>query len=239
MKFIKLDEIDSTNNYLKENIEKFSMYDIVSAKTQTTGRGRRGNTWISSKGMGLFSFLLKPEKELSIEEYIKLPLIAGISVLSALKKIKENDYKFKWTNDIFLENKKLCGILVEKVEKNFIVGIGININNEITEELKEIAISLKTNKSINNFKIDEIILKIVQEFSVYYSRFIQGEWLEILTEINQHNFLLNKNIKVTIGNEIYNGIAGNIIKDGWLEVNINGEPRLFNAGEIKIEKGFV
>ena len=88
MKFLKFDEIDSTNNYMKENISSFENYDIVSAKTQTSGRGRRGNVWLSSEGMALFSFLLKPEKELSIVEATKLPLLAGISTLSALKKIK-------------------------------------------------------------------------------------------------------------------------------------------------------
>ena len=49
MKFLKFDEIDSTNNYMKENISSFKNYDIVSAKTQTSGRGRRGNVWLSSE----------------------------------------------------------------------------------------------------------------------------------------------------------------------------------------------
>ena len=47
MKFLKFDEIDSTNNYMKKNISSFENYDIVSAKVQTSGRGRRGNTWLS------------------------------------------------------------------------------------------------------------------------------------------------------------------------------------------------
>ena len=105
MKFLKFDEIDSTNNYMKENISSFENYDIVSAKTQTSGRGRRGNVWLSSEGMALFSFLLKPEKELSIVEATKLPLLAGISTLSALKKIKDGAYSFKWTNDVFFYDK--------------------------------------------------------------------------------------------------------------------------------------
>ena len=88
MKFLKFNEIDSTNNYMKENISSFENYDIVAAKVQTSGRGRRGNVWLSPEGMALFSFLLKPEKTLSIIEATKLPLLAGISTLSALKKIK-------------------------------------------------------------------------------------------------------------------------------------------------------
>lgn len=234
MKFLKLGEIDSTNNYMKKNIDKFSSYDIVSAKNQTSGRGRRGNTWVSSKGMALFSFLLKTNGKLSMKDYIKLPLIAGISTLAALKKVEDNEYNFKWTNDIYLENKKLSGILVEKIEDDFIIGIGININNKIPKEIEEIATSLK-----NNYDIDRVILTVVEEFSIYYEKFIAGKWLEILEEINSYNLLKNKEIKVSIGNETFNGKALNIIEDGRLEVEIENKIKYFNAGEIKIEKGFI
>lgn len=234
MKFIKLDEIDSTNNYLKKNIKDFSAYDIVSAKNQSSGRGRRGNTWLSSEGMALFSFLLKTERKLDIKEYTKLPLISGIATIAALKRLEENEYKFKWTNDIYLDNKKLCGILVEKVENDFIIGVGINVNNEIPKEIEDIAIALK-----ENHNIDEVILLVVEEFSKYYEKFLSGKWLEILKEINNCSILKNKNIKVSIGNEFFNGKALNISEDGSLEVEIDNEIRNFSAGEIKIEKGFI
>lgn len=234
MKFLKLDEIDSTNNYMKKNIDKFSSYDIVSAKNQTSGRGRRGNTWVSSKGMALFSFLLKTDKKLDINEYTKLPLIAGIATLSAMKKIEENDYKYKWTNDIYLEEKKLSGILVEKVENDFVIGIGINVNNQIPEEIKDIAVSLK-----NKHDIDKVILTVVEAFADYYNKFSSGKWLDILDEINKYNFLKNKNIKVNVGSEVYNGEALDINKDGRLAVKINNEIKYFNVGEIRIEKGFI
>lgn len=234
MKFLKLDEIDSTNNYMKKNIDKFSSYDIVSAKNQTSGRGRRGNTWVSSKGMALFSFLLKTDKKLDINEYTKLPLIAGIATLSAMKKIEENDYKYKWTNDIYLEEKKLSGILVEKVENDFVIGIGINVNNQIPEEIKDIAVSLK-----NKHDIDKVILTVVEVFVDYYNKFSSGKWLDILDEINKYNFLKNKKIKVNVGSEVYKGEALDINKDGRLAVKINNEIKYFNAGEIRIEKGFI
>lgn len=233
MKFLKFDEIDSTNNYMKENFSKFENYDIVAAKNQTSGRGRRGNTWSSSEGMALFSFLLKTKNKLDISEYTKLPLIAGISTLVALKKIKDGAYNFKWTNDVFLDNKKLCGILIEKVEENFIIGIGINVRNIIPDELQKIAISMNSDHDI-----DDLILKVVEEFSNYYKKFINGSWNEILQEINQYNFLKDKIIKVHIGEQVFQGKAKNIAQDGRLEVEIDGELKLFSVGEIKIEKDF-
>ena len=233
MKFLKFDEIDSTNNYMKENFSKFENYDIVAAKNQTSGRGRRGNTWSSSEGMALFSFLLKTENKLDILEYTKLPLIAGISTLVALKKIKDGAYNFKWTNDVFLDNKKLCGILIEKVEENFIIGIGINVRNIIPDELQKIAISMNSDHNI-----DDLILKVVEEFSNYYKKFINGNWNEILQKINQYNFLKDKIIKVHIGEQVFQGKAKNIAQDGRLEIEIDGELKLFSVGEIKIEKDF-
>ena len=233
MKFLKFDEIDSTNNYMKENFSKFENYDIVAAKNQTSGRGRRGNTWSSSEGMALFSFLLKTENKLDILEYTKLPLIAGISTLVALKKIKDGAYNFKWTNDVFLDNKKLCGILIEKVEENFIIGIGINVRNIIPDELQKIAISMNSDHDI-----DDLILKVVEEFSNYYKKFINGNWNEILQEINQYKFLKDKIIKVHIGEQVFQGKAKNIAQDGRLEIEIDGELKLFSVGEIKIEKDF-
>ena len=233
MKFLKFNEIDSTNNYMKENIYSFENYDIVSAKIQTSGRGRRGNVWLSPEGMALFSFLLKPEKEFSIIEATKLPLLAGISTLTALKKIKDGAYSFKWTNDVFFNSKKLCGILIERVKDDFVVGIGINVANKIPEDIKNIAISMES-----DYDIEKLILKVVEEFSIYYKKFSEGKWQEIIEEINSYNFLKNKKIRVHIGDKVFEGIARNIVEDGRIEIEIDGEIKLFSVGEIKIEKDY-
>ena len=233
MKFLKFNEIDSTNNYMKENIYSFENYDIVSAKIQTSGRGRRGNVWLSPEGMALFSFLLKPEKEFSIIEATKLPLLAGISTLTALKKIKDGAYSFKWTNDVFFNSKKLCGILIERVKDDFVIGIGINVANKIPEDIKNIAISMES-----DYDIEKLILKVVEEFSIYYKKFSEGKWQEIIEEINSYNFLKNKKIRVHIGDKVFEGIARNIVEDGRIEIEMDGEIKLFSVGEIKIEKDY-
>ena len=233
MKFLKFNEIDSTNNYMKENVSSFENYDIVSAKVQTAGRGRRGNSWLSPEGMALFSFLLRPERSLSMVEATKLPFIAGISTLNALKKIKDGAYSFKWTNDVFFNSKKLCGILIERVKNDFVVGIGINVANKVPDDIKNIAISMES-----DYNIDKLILKVVEEFSVYYKRFSEEKWSEIIEEINSYNFLKDKKIRVHIGDKIFEGIAKNIVEDGRIEIEMNGEIKLFSVGEIKIEKDY-
>ncbi len=228
MKLKKFKELDSTNNYMKKHFKEFENYDIISAENQTSGRGRRGNTWFSSKGMALFSFFLK-DQNLNIEQYTKIPIIAGISTLSALNKIEKNNYKYKWTNDIFLNEKKLSGILVEKIENNFVVGIGINIYNKIPKEVEDIAISLN-----KDYDIDKVILTIVEEFAKYYEKFLSGSWENIIEEVNSYNFLKDKKIKLKILDKYYEGIVKNISLDGRLEVEINKKIKLFSAGEIEI-----
>ena len=103
----KFDELDSTNDYLRRNHKSHEEFDVISARTQTHGKARRQNDWVSMDGMAIFSFFLKERDDWEIENYLKLPLIAGLATINGLKKIENLEYKFKWTNDIYLENKKL------------------------------------------------------------------------------------------------------------------------------------
>lgn len=231
MRVFRFDEIDSTNKFLKEQ-NNLQDYDCVIAKTQTAGVGRRGNVWISNEGMAIFSFVLKEAENISLEEYMRLPLIAGISVLSGLKKIEDLDYKFKWTNDIYLDDKKLCGILVEKTKDFFIIGIGININNSDFGYAQDRAISLK-NKTGNFYRIEDIIFCIINEFKRYFSE----DWSFVLKEINSYNYLKDKEIEIVkYGESLGVGVAKDIAEDGRLIVEIDGQEKLFNIGEIHIRK---
>lgn len=231
MRVFRFYEIDSTNKFLKEQ-NNLQDYDCVIAKTQTAGVGRRGNVWVSNEGMAIFSFALKEAENISLEEYMRLPLVAGISVLSGLKKIEDLDYKFKWTNDIYLDDKKLCGILVEKTKDFFIIGIGININNSDFGYAQDRAISLK-NKTGNFYRIEDIIFCIINEFKRYFSE----DWSFVLKEINSYNYLKDKEIEIVkYGESLGVGVAKDIAEDGRLIVEIDGQEKLFNIGEIHIRK---
>lgn len=231
MRIFRFEEIDSTNKFLKEK-KDLKSFDCAIAEIQTSGVGRRGNIWVSNRGMALFSFALEKDPNISLEEYLKLPLIAGISVLSGLKKIENLDYKFKWTNDIYLYDKKLCGILIEKINDFFIIGIGININNIDFGYADNVAISLK--QVTNNFySIDDIIFCIINEFKEYLLK----EWNLILQEINFYNYLKNKEIEIIKDNTTLGiGVAKDIADNGKLNVEINSKSIQFDIGEIHIKK---
>ena len=233
----KFDELDSTNDYLRRNHKSYEEFDVISARVQTHGKARRQNDWISMDGMALFSFFLKERDNWKIEDYLKLPLIAGLAVIKGLRKLENLEYKFKWTNDVYVENMKLCGILMEKTEDVYITGIGINVNNMLPENLKSKAISLTQIRN-KKYEIDEVIKNIVSEFQILCEQLENGLWENILDKINKINYLKGKRIELKFGNEVVSGIAHNINKDGEIEVlmeqNEAGERevRSFSVGEI-------
>lgn len=234
MRIYKFDEIDSTNRFLKEKTDILEG-DLAIAKVQTSGRGRRGNKWISTEGAALFSFVLKHDIEIPEEEYMKLPLLVGYSLLYSLKKIENLDYKFKWTNDLYLEDKKISGILVEKIKDNYIIGIGLNVNNLNLEEVKNSAISLRE-KTGKIYDLDEVILNIVEDFYSNFQEFKNGKWKEILEKINKVNYLYGKRIDIVTFDKEESGLAGDILEDGILEVFVGSEIKKYNIGSIHISK---
>ena len=233
----KFDELDSTNDYLRRNHKSYEEFDVISARVQTHGKARRQNDWISMDGMALFSFFLKERDNWKIEDYLKLPLIAGLAVIKGLRKIENLEYKFKWTNDVYVENMKLCGILMEKTEDVYITGIGINVNNMLPENLKSKAISLTQIRN-KKYEIDEVIKNIVLEFQTLCENLENGFWKDILKEINQINYLKGKKIELKFGNEVISGVAQNIDENGELQIlmektdNRKPEVRSFSVGEV-------
>ena len=127
-----LERVDSTNDEARRHISDIDNLSVVSALSQTAGRGQRGNTWTSNAGENLmFSIVLK-SPALMAEDHFALNEIAALSVADFLSTygIKA---EIKWPNDIYVGEKKICGILIEnsfrgKTISSSIIGIGLNIN---------------------------------------------------------------------------------------------------------------
>lgn len=222
-----LDEIDSTNDYLKRRKNK--NFDAVLAHRQTKGRGTRGRVWLSTEGVLMFSFVIKEDKNIRIEEYMKLPLIAGMALLEGLKEVEDLEYMFKWTNDIYLRDKKLSGILMEKNGEDFIVGIGVNLNIMEFGELKAISLKSITGKDYDKLYVAEIIINKMKEFLF---EFYRGNWKDILGKINSVNYLKNKNIKFFSPERVYEGIVRDIGNEGELLLEEGGIIRKLKIGEV-------
>lgn len=126
---IYLEEVDSTNNYLKAHCNELEDGAAVTAKIQTAGRGRRGHNWSADEGMLPLSVLLKNPPDCDT-----LTARVGLAVCDAIGETLRNSpqIRLKWPNDIIVANRKVCGILCESVFfgdcRNVICGIGINIS---------------------------------------------------------------------------------------------------------------
>ncbi len=131
-----LDEVDSTNNYLKQLLRRERLEEgiTVVADYQTRGRGQRGNGWNSEKGRNLlFSLLVYPRGVFANEQFI-ISRIASLAVKETLDRFT-GDIRIKWPNDIYWKNKKIAGMLIEndllgKEIKHSIIGVGINVNQQ-------------------------------------------------------------------------------------------------------------
>ena len=162
-KIIRLQEVDSTNTYLKKNIDLINQHGLVIVtKMQTAGRGRLGRKFISIPDKNVtFSVILHPF--LPFEKIHLYSLLAGVVVSRVLEKYVD-DVKLKWPNDVLVRGKKICGILIETINSiesqhpNLILGIGLNTRGYIKDypfELQSIITTLEEEISKNSKKYKE------------------------------------------------------------------------------------
>ena len=132
---IKLDTVDSTNNYAAKLVSGTNVADgtVILTYNQTSGRGQQGSKWISEEGQNLtFSIVLAP-KNIAIEDQFIISKAVSVAIINYLKEEHNIKAKIKWPNDIYIGKSKISGILIENTLagnsiKNTIVGIGFNVN---------------------------------------------------------------------------------------------------------------
>lgn len=153
MSVIWLDSIDSTNSEALRRLPELSGGTVLAAREQTAGRGQRGNTWFSAPGENLtFSIVLK-DLPLKAPEAVRLNYMTSVAVASYLES-HGVEAAIKWPNDIYVNGKKICGMLIENVlgsqgeVKASVVGIGINLNQKLFPQLANAtSLSLCTGKA--------------------------------------------------------------------------------------------
>lgn len=132
MEILILKEVDSTNTYIKENCTTIKPMTMVAAVEQTSGRGQRGNCWETERSKNLvFSFYFHPLGILPSQQFV-ISEAAALAVVSTLHDF-DISANVKWPNDIYIDNKKICGILIENSIlgtsiTTSIIGIGLNVN---------------------------------------------------------------------------------------------------------------
>ena len=236
-----LKTIPSTNQYLKE----LAIHDLpegyaVLANEQTQGRGRLNRTFHSPSNEGIYlSILVKPQIALSETPF--LTICTAVAVSQAIEKICGFTAGIKWVNDLYYDNKKLCGILTEgfvsaelQIIDYAIVGIGINTGH-VVPEVQDIATSIYDVTHILGIR-NQLIAEILNQFEKIYVQFTQQDKKQdILQEYVDKLFIMNRKIQVITSDKPYEAIVTGVDISGALIVrNIAGETIHINSGSINL-----
>ncbi len=235
------DELDSTNNKMKEYIYSGKRdVDLIIADSQTAGRGRMGRTFDSPSGHGIYmSMLIK--SDMKSKNALLITSAAAVAVVRAVRKLTGVEAVIKWVNDIYIGKRKVCGILAEAVScggkgMDVVLGIGINVTSSedmFSENVRGIAGSLYVSGKYDIDKVsrNEIIAEVVNEFNLICSNI---EKREFIGDYRKYSNVIGKDIKFLKDNEWISGRAVDIDEDGGLMVDTCDGRVLLNTGEISL-----
>lgn len=201
-KILYFDEIDSTNSEIKRQAEQgASEGTLAIAEYQSAGRGRRGRSWDSPAGSGIWmSFLIKPD--IRPEHAPMITLLAAMACASAVRDVTGLEAMIKWPNDIVIGGRKITGILTEmstemETISYIVVGIGINANmTEFPEDIRKTATSLAI-ECKEPVSRSLIVASFGHYFEQYYEIFINDLNMSSLKDIYE-SMLVNKGAEVAI-----------------------------------------
>lgn len=225
---VLLENTQSTNLAAKEFAENH-FCGVVAAKTQSGGKGRNGRTFSSPAG-GLYFSLVMDVGDSEGASPLKYVIVAGVSTCLALEKLGFSP-KLKWPNDVYIDGKKLVGILCETVTtdsgKKLIIGIGINVNTECFDpELADTATSLYL-ESGKRFSRAELLAGIVSNIE-------NMNFGTALCEYRKRSMTIGHAVSVLAENGAYTAQAIDIDDEGFLMVETVGGVRRIVAGDVSI-----
>ena len=228
------DEIDSTNTEAKRMVQSgFSGDAILVAHHQTAGRGRMGRSFYSPDGTGAY-FSILHTLNTPLCDAVAITSAASVAVMRAIRNLTGIQTEIKWVNDLYLNGKKVCGILTEAVytgeSTHVVVGIGINFDTtDFPQELRNIAGSL-------GMRIDaiELIAQVYREIALYLSDPRNRDWLD---DYRNHSCVIGRKVAWTEAQTTRTGIAEGIDEDGALLIKDeeNNIIRL-HTGEISLRQ---
>lgn len=228
---IHFKEIDSTNNYLKSSYRLLDNFTFASADYQSHGKGRNNRIWNSESGENLlFSFLIKDENLLKESPIISL--ITAVEIAKIVETYKIKGVSIKWPNDVLIGDKKVCGILAEGELPNYlVVGIGLNVNQkEYSKDLRRPATSLK-NVIKKEIDINQLKEKLFDQLVSNLKNLNKDDSLEYF---RNHNYLLNKRVRVVVNNQPFIGEVIGVDENFCLQIVSSDMLLHIDSGEIEI-----
>lgn len=219
-----LKKVDSTNTYIEKKYLKKRKPAVVRADMQTGGMGTKGRSFISAPG-GLYFSRLVFYDFLPVERSFEIMTGYAVAVVKTLHAF-DIDAKIKWPNDILVNGKKICGILIKNGFRGDFVdysltGVGINVNNPIAPEISDIAISMQEVAG-KTFDIDSVFFTFLKN---------AGERVSI-DEYKSYSAVQGRRVQVVRGDETFEAMVADISDDGRLVLE-NGEK--LSAAELDLK----
>lgn len=227
--------LDSTNNCCKRMLAdgKQGMF-LVTADRQTAGRGRQGKSFYSPALTGVyFSLVIRPHS--SLQNAVTATTAAAVAVCRAIERLTDRRPKIKWVNDVYLDGKKICGILTEAITnfeegtvESVIIGIGINIKTDDFPDDVENAGCLGTGISRS---------RLIAEVTNELLNIAVGDYESFIDYYRSHSLVIGERIKFIQNGRVTPATAIAIDETGGLEVVLDsGERTVLRSGEISIRK---
>lgn len=239
-KIMVYEEIPSTNTEAKALAQNgASEGDVVIAKSQSAGKGRMGRSFISNSENGLYmSIILKPS--IPLDKCIYITVLGAVAVLDAIEETSGIECQIKWVNDIYINEKKVSGILTEasidfetSSLQYAILGIGVNITppeNGFPKDIENIATAIYSEGTCPKHYKSILCAKIIDNFFDGYKHLEQKEFIE---RYRQKSMLIGKEVEVQVGSNITSGKVVDIDKNAQLIVKTKDGVMAFNSGEAR------
>lgn len=214
---------------------------LVLAKRQTCGRGRGANRWWSADGALTFSVVLDAKSlTLSAERLPQISLTTALAVCEGLQQLEPTlDAGLKWPNDVYVQGRKICGILIEvpsRPKGRMVIGVGVNVNNSLgdaPEDLRDTATSLRDVTGTSS-DLGEVLIAILRAFSDHLEQLAGG--LSVSEEWGKRSILVGCEVRLATDREEVRGVCQGIDEDGALLLKTNqGVQRYFTGVIVEFE----
>jgi birA, biotin-[acetyl-CoA-carboxylase] ligase region len=237
--FTILTSVDSTNNYAMGMIrDGLAVHgNAWFTYEQTQGKGRRGKIWNAEKGKNIMLSLVIAPETLTISQQFQLSVAVSLGCIDFFKKYAGDETKIKWPNDIFWNDRKAGGILIENVIKGntwqwAVVGIGLNINQtefNLSTVFKPVALKQITGKE---FDVVELAKELYEKVMKRNDQLKNGGFDKMFKEYNQNLFGLNEKVKLKKDNIVFETTIKGVSKQGKL-ITVDTTEREFDFDEVE------
>lgn len=231
MNIVELQTVGSTNDHAKDLAKKGAESGtVVRAHEQIAGRGRQGNSWISSRGNLFMSLILRPQ--VKPEHIGQLSFLSAVAIANVFEKIVPagTDVYLKWPNDVLINRKKIAGILIETESQAdwVVVGVGVNI-----VDAPENAVSLHDIGAVCDAK--EFLSLLTKEMEMLVTTWEKDGFEEIRSAWLKRAYKIGENIQARLPKEILTGVFAGLDQNGALQLKTqDGIMKTINSGEVFI-----